>query len=113
MYSNKMMFSTVINKEEVIYGALKPTTVGARRGQLHCPDSLLSQLQILTTKVRRWGTVAEIYVDTSPVSMFNRDRPGLSMLLADMRRERFDAILVTEIWRLFRNAESVILMIRK
>lgn len=68
-------------------------------------DSLLSQLQILTTKVRRWGNVAEIYVDTSPVSMFNRDRPGLSMLLADMRHERFDAILVTEIWRLFHNAE--------
>ncbi|WP_256846992.1 recombinase family protein [Paenibacillus sp. Pae108] len=66
-------------------------------------DSLLSQFQMLTTKVKRWGTIAEIYVDTSPPSAFNRDRPGLSMLLADMRREKFDAILVTEIWRIFRN----------
>lgn len=56
-------------------------------------------------KVSRWGTVAEIYVDTSPVSMFNRDHTGLSLLLADMRIERFDAILVTEIWVHFSYAE--------
>ncbi|WP_179223703.1 recombinase family protein [Paenibacillus tyrfis] len=68
-------------------------------------DSLLSQLKTLMIKVKRWGTIAEIYVDTSSPSAFNRDRPGLSMLLADVHRGKFDAILVTEIWRLFRNAE--------
>lgn len=67
-------------------------------------DSLLTQLQMLRTEAKCRGIIAGVYVDTCAVTSSYRDRPGLSMLLADMRRERV-AILVTEIWRLFRNAE--------
>lgn len=68
-------------------------------------DSLLSQLQTLRTEVRRWGTIADVYVDICPATASYRDRPGLSKLIADMRREKFDAILITELWRLFGNVE--------
>lgn len=68
-------------------------------------DSLLAQLQMLRTEAKCRGIISGVYVDTCPVTSSYRDRPGLSKLIADMRREQFDAILVTEIWRLFRNAE--------
>ncbi|UUZ86518.1 recombinase family protein [Paenibacillus sp. P26] len=68
-------------------------------------ESLLSQLQTLRTEVRRWGTIADVYVDTCSATVSYRDRPGLSKLIADMRREKFDAILVTDLWRLFGNVE--------
>ncbi|WP_168735957.1 recombinase family protein [Cohnella fermenti] len=68
-------------------------------------DSLLSQLQTLKTKVGRWGTISDVYFDICSAKVSYRDRPGLSTLIADMRCERFDAILVTEIWRLFGDVE--------
>lgn len=68
-------------------------------------DSLLAQLQALRTEVKRWGTIAEVYVDTCSAKAPYRDRPGLSVLLSHMRHQKFDAILVAELWRLFGNVE--------
>ncbi|WP_135555992.1 recombinase family protein [Paenibacillus cymbidii] len=75
-----------------------------RRGEEQV-DSLLAQLQMLRTEAKCRGIINGVYVDTCPVTSSYCDRPGLSKLIADMRREQFDAILVTGIWRLFRNAE--------
>ncbi|WP_084760511.1 recombinase family protein [Cohnella panacarvi] len=49
--------------------------------------------------------MADVYVDTCPATAPYRVRPGLSKLIADIRREKFDAILVTDFWRLFGNVE--------
>lgn len=54
---------------------------------------------------RRWGTISDVYFDICSAKVPYRNRSGLSTLIADMRCERFDAILVTEIWRLFGDVE--------
>lgn len=66
-------------------------------------DSLHSQLQMLKEEGKRWGSITRVFVDTCPVS--RRDRPGLKKLLADAAKLKFDAVLVTDMWRLFGNVD--------